>query len=627
MKNIFLLLLVSLLCHALTAQTWTWESAPVNGKTAIVRVSDVDAKGPFNLVAYSFKDSKLMAEDVKMLPGSEKGVFRGSFETPAQANFVYVSLRNEDGESVTGVEYMIQNPTAPKGAGAIEKALASTRYAGFLQIDAAKEGLEGFYNATSIAPEWLNSSDVVQTYYSVAKRQKSNRDIDVVRNWTKDVQKNPKNYNEDALVQGFYLTRDLGDTIAATALRKKIDKQYPKSILKQDDDFKSFQKLTAVADQIKQLEKIEKTYPESLQNRNMRDQMVGTIIQNYAEKEDWKNAFSYLQQVRNPMTRANIANEIGWTMSGESLDGQAKDLDYAEKISALSLSSLDDSEVPPGYTKREWTNVLENYKSMYGDTYALILFKKGDVEKALKYQEAAVRQNKGSEAEMNERYIAYLEKAKQYKQLEQFIEESIATGKSTPYMQEVHAKYWLEKKTKEELYDRYLAMLNDKALAMRMDELNKKWVDEASHDFTLTDLSGKQVKLSDYKGKVVVLDFWATWCGPCKASFPGMKMAVEHFASDADVVFLFMNSWEQGEGAKERVASFISDNKYPFHVVLDSENKAIESYGVNGIPTKYIIGPDQKIHFVSRGYGGSTEGLFEELKLMVEMVKTADARS
>lgn len=106
-------------------------------------------------------------------------------------------------------------------------------------------------------------------------------------------------------------------------------------------------------------------------------------------------------------------------------------------------------------------------------------------------------------------------------------------------------------------------------------------------DFELTSLNGEKIKLSDYKGKVIVLNFFATWCPPCKAELPGFVKAVDEYR-DKDVVFLFTDIGEDSN----TVNNFLKVNSYKFVPLMDYDGKVSDMYSVRGIPTTYIISKD-----------------------------------
>ena len=109
-------------------------------------------------------------------------------------------------------------------------------------------------------------------------------------------------------------------------------------------------------------------------------------------------------------------------------------------------------------------------------------------------------------------------------------------------------------------------------------------------DFKLMTLDGKEVTLASLKGKVVLLDFWATWCGPCKAAMPTIQKISEDYKSK-DVVVLGVNTFEQKPDAAK---DYLAKKKFTYGCLLKGDELA-KAYGVTGIPTLVIIGKDGKV--------------------------------
>jgi peroxiredoxin/outer membrane lipoprotein-sorting protein len=107
-------------------------------------------------------------------------------------------------------------------------------------------------------------------------------------------------------------------------------------------------------------------------------------------------------------------------------------------------------------------------------------------------------------------------------------------------------------------------------------------------EFALNDLQGKQVRLADYKGKIVVLNVFAHWCGPCRKEAPELEKDLWQAYKARDVVVLGVATWAQDNPTK-RAEEFAREFKLTFPVLVDAENKVAEMYRVRGVPTTFII--------------------------------------
>jgi peroxiredoxin len=114
--------------------------------------------------------------------------------------------------------------------------------------------------------------------------------------------------------------------------------------------------------------------------------------------------------------------------------------------------------------------------------------------------------------------------------------------------------------------------------------------------FTLEDIDGNKVSLADYSGKVVIVNFWATWCPPCRYEMPSMQRAYETLKQD-NIEMLAVNV---GEGS-ETIFAFTADYPVEFPLIMDKTSAVTEKYNVAGIPATYVVGPQGKLLYKAIG--------------------------
>jgi peroxiredoxin len=140
---------------------------------------------------------------------------------------------------------------------------------------------------------------------------------------------------------------------------------------------------------------------------------------------------------------------------------------------------------------------------------------------------------------------------------------------------------------------------------------------KAAPEFALKDVSGKVIHLSDYKGKVVLLDFWATWCGPCNEELPHMKKIAKEFAGQPFVMISV--SWDSDLGKWQ---AFLDKNEMTWVQYRDANHELSKAFGVDAIPHYFTIDSDGVLTAEMMGSGSDVEG---KLKKLVARAKASQA--
>jgi thiol-disulfide isomerase/thioredoxin/Flp pilus assembly protein TadD len=293
-----------------------------------------------------------------------------------------------------------------------------------------------------------------------------------------------------------------------------------------------------------------------------------------------------------PDVRAEVDNAIA-----AALAERGEQLDKAEELATRALAAV------PAEVKERHANTQ--------DTLGWVQLKRGETEKAVENLSAAAAVLASSQEVLYHLGAAYEKAGKPDQALEAYVKSvSVFLGRNNVAEAPLRALYQKQHGS--------LAGLDEKLAAAR--EASRHYVifeatkwDKPAPAFELKDISGKAVKLDDFKGKLIVMDFWGSWCPPCRAELPKFQALYEKYKDNKNVAFLAMN-WErpgEPEARMKAVTDFMAKNQYTFPVIIDHDRVAVEAYAIEGFPTVYLIDSKGQIRYRNLGYDEGIEQVIE----------------
>lgn len=416
----------------------------------------------------------------------------------------------------------------------------------------------------------------------------------------------------------------MGEKTRLDSLREIIKEKYPTSEAGYELRISDLTALDDSARMIKELKDLLKN--ENKNNRTYLTTAHEVLFQYYAQKKNREatlHHLSYLHDTFTPYTPSELKNQAEVLYKNSvaldtALALAKKAMAYADTFPISLIRYFPETGYLPAYvTRKQREESVKNVTAQLKSLMALILYSQGKDSQAKGLMAEALRISDDNETLKNA--------GKYYSEKNRF-DEAFNAYKMASYndpedttsynLMELNYKKWKGsliglQKYKHEIEAHWIDEMNK--------ELKKEIISEPLPDVlsNYVDLKGNPLKADLIANKIVVMDFWATWCVPCMHSMPYMEEVYQKYKNDSNVVFMIVNSGSKNELSDAQ--NWWGNKKYSFPVYYNKDKAIGDKMGFNLIPATFIIDKQGKIRFKTLGFEGKK--LTRTLSAKIELLK------
>ncbi|QSB29187.1 TlpA disulfide reductase family protein [Flavobacterium sp. CLA17] len=596
-----------------------------------------------NGYVYVFNDYRWEIEDLKMKKNG--AVWNVEYTVPKNCAFMaFKFYGNTDNGLVTDTgqdtgyllvvfkEPKVKMPGADLAWATFRNKDFNSQFNGYFKDFTINGDASEYWLKKEVADHGVNFPKFIDTYIKILKVQKPEKFEELGHRFLGDFTKKINGQPEEVFlkVHNLYLF-DLKDKPKADSLETVIQKQFPKGAFMR---FKAYQKIMPIADAAEKSKVITQfladfpctsDVPDS--QKYFYDNIVKTQFGYYFETKDYDSVLALIPT----MNFANLNDAYHQNIS-KALYLKAVDPAVIETMAVPIIKLMQEKVNDLSYMQGiYWSpnQATENAKAQLNNEL-VIQIRMYDMLK--KYKEVLETfellpfQKRYEKASINDIHVRALEALN--KPIIEVLKNEARTNTLSEGLTAKLKEAYLKEGKKEADFPAYLEQLKKENNSEEKIVLMKPVPAPA---IKVQTADGKAKELALDNGKIIVIDFWATWCGPCKQAFPAMEQLVTNFKEDKQVEFDFISTQETKEGYKKEALAYLKSKNLKVDTYFDlvkkgggTNNESFAKYAAifksSGIPRKVVIKNGQ-IRFTSEGYSGNPGQLVDELTNVINALK------